>query len=67
MKLPSAQVRQYLYGVVVAAVPLLLILGVIVPEDVEVWLQLAAAILGLGTTATAGAALTRQRKTGTVE
>ena len=67
MTLPNAQTRQYIYSVVVAAVPVLLLLGVITPSDVEIWLQLAAALLGLTTTATAAFALKQQRRTGEVD
>lgn len=67
MKIPNIQTRQYIYGVVVAAIPVLLIVGAIAPEDVEVWLQLAAAALGLGTTTQAAIATAVQRKTGEVD
>lgn len=64
--LPNPEIRQYAYSVVVAAVPVLLLLGVIAPEDVEVWLRLVAAVLGLSTTVTAAVAITRQRRDGTL-
>lgn len=56
--------RQYAYRIVVAAIPVLLLLKLVTPDQVGVYLNLAAAILGLGTTATAGVALTRQREDG---
>lgn len=48
MKVFNPQVRTYLYGVVSAALPLLVTAGFLAPEDVQQWLLLAAAILGLG-------------------
>ncbi|WP_319456851.1 MULTISPECIES: hypothetical protein [unclassified Mycobacterium] len=67
MNLPNAQVRQYIYGIVVATIPVLLLLSLITPEQVGAWLQLAAAILGLGATGTAGVAVTQQRRSGTLD
>lgn len=58
----TPKVRQYIYGIVVAAIPLLLIAGLIAPEQAALWLNLGAAVLGLGTTTTAAAAITSQRK-----
>ena len=40
--------RAYLYRIVAAAIPLLIVAGVITGEDAAVWLGLASAILGLG-------------------
>ena len=48
-------VRRYLYGVVLAFIPILVLFGLISPESVQLWLNLAAAVLGLGTTALATA------------
>lgn len=44
----TAQVRTYLYGVVSSALPLLVTAGFLAPADVQQWLLLAAALLGLG-------------------
>lgn len=49
MNIQDPAVRRYIYGIVVAAIPLLVILGVIAQNDAQVWLNLAAAALGLGT------------------
>jgi hypothetical protein len=51
--IPDPAVRRWLYGVVVAMIPVLVLFGLISPESVQLWLNLAAAILGLGTTALA--------------
>ena len=48
-------VRRYLYGVVLAFIPILVLFGLISPESVQLWLNLTAAVLGLGTTALATA------------
>lgn len=44
----SPQTRKYIYGVVAAAIPLLVIFGVIAEDQVQLWLALAAAALGFG-------------------
>lgn len=62
MKLPSPQVRQYLYGVVTAVLPLLVALKIIDPALVPIWLALAAAILGTVGGGVAFTALRQQRK-----
>ena len=43
-------IRKYVYGVVLAMIPVLVGFGLISPEQVQLWLNLAAAVLGLGTT-----------------
>lgn len=48
MSLRDPAVRRYLYGVVVALIPLLVLFGLIAPEDVATWTNLAGALLGLG-------------------
>jgi 2-keto-3-deoxy-6-phosphogluconate aldolase len=48
MKLLTPTVRLYLYGVISAALPLLVTAGIMAPEEMKDWLFLAAAILGLG-------------------
>lgn len=50
---PDPAVRRYIYGVVVALIPVLVGFGLISPEQVQLWLNLAAAVLGLGATALA--------------
>lgn len=46
----TAQTRTYIYTVVVAAIPLLVVAGIIAADQATLWLTLAAAILGLGGT-----------------
>lgn len=58
MKL-TPQVRQYLYGIVTAVLPLLVALKVVDPTLVPLWLSLAGAILG---TVGGGVAFTHLRK-----
>jgi len=60
----NAQLRQYIYGIVVAAIPVLLLIGLVTSDQVEVYLQLAAAILGLSTTTVATVKVAQQRKAG---
>lgn len=59
----SPKFRQWLYGIVLAAVPILVIYGVVTQEDAALWAALIAAILGQGTAFTAVA---KQRKDGTL-
>lgn len=66
VKLPSAQTRQWAYRVILAAIPLLVVVGLIAPEQVGLWLGLAAAILGIGATGLANTALSQQRQDGTI-
>lgn len=51
----TPQVRTYLYGVVSAGLPLLVTAGFLAPEDVQQWLLLSAALLGLGSNILAAA------------
>lgn len=51
----TPQVRTYIYGVISAALPLLVTAGVLAQEDMQQWLFLAAAILGLGSNILAAA------------
>jgi hypothetical protein len=55
MKVLNPQVRTYLYGVISAAMPLLVTAGFLAPEDVQQWLLLAAALLGMGSNIMAAA------------
>ena len=45
-------VRQWLYGIVTALVPILIAYGVIESADAAIWVALAAAVLGTGTALT---------------
>lgn len=47
--------RRWLYGIAVAAVPVLVIYGVISESDAAVWIGLAGALLGSGAPALAAA------------
>jgi len=49
----SQETRNYIYGIVIAAIPLIVAAGYIAPGEAEQWTNLAAAILGLSTTALA--------------
>lgn len=40
--------RAYIYRIIVALIPVLIALGVMTGDDAQVYLNLAAAILGLG-------------------
>jgi hypothetical protein len=63
MKLLTPTVRLYLYGVISAALPLLVTAGVMAPEETKDWLFLAAAILGLGSNVLAAANVKPQTQT----
>ena len=67
MTLPNTKTRLYLYGVVSVALTVLVAYKLIDAEAVPMWLNVAATILGVATTSTAGVALAQQRKTGEVE
>ena len=41
-------VRKWIYGIAAAAIPILVLFGVVAAEDTQVWLNFAAAVLGLG-------------------
>ncbi|MCQ1951632.1 hypothetical protein NNX28_17070 [Arthrobacter sp. zg-Y859] len=49
MFIKDPNTRKWIYGIVAAAIPVLVILGFVGGEDTQVWLNLAAAVLGLGT------------------
>lgn len=59
----TPQVRQWLYVVLTAAVPLLIAYGIVDAVQAALWLALAAAVLGTGT---AAVAVRKQRKDGTL-
>lgn len=67
MSILTPQVRTYLYGVVSAGLPLLVTAGFLAPEDVQQWLLLAAALLGLGSNILAAANVSKPVQTVTVE
>ncbi len=56
-------VRQYLYFVLLALMPILVSYGVITKDALPLWIAFGGALLGLGT---AGAAVTGQRRNGTL-
>lgn len=64
MKLPNAQVRQYLYGVLIPGLGVLMGYGIIDGNQAALWLSLGGAVLGLGT---ATIAVTKQRRDGTLD
>ena len=49
MFIKDPNTRKWIYGIVAATIPVLVILGFVSGEDTQVWLNLAAAVLGLGT------------------
>ena len=53
LNIQDPAIRRYVYGIVYAAIPILVGLGVLAADEAQVWYNLAAAILGLGTTALA--------------
>lgn len=46
--IPNPDARRYIYTVVIAVIPILVIAGWVAANDVQTWLNLVAAILGLG-------------------
>lgn len=44
----NPQTRKYAYGIIAAAIPILVVLGVINEDQVQLWLNFAAAVLGFG-------------------
>ncbi|QIG57695.1 holin [Arthrobacter phage Shoya] len=48
MIITRPEVRRYVYSIIAAAMPLLAFFGLVGPEDAQLWLLLAAALLGLG-------------------
>jgi hypothetical protein len=45
--MPSPSTRGYIYTVLLAIIPVLVIYGLLAPEQVMVWTNLAAAVLGI--------------------
>ncbi|MDQ0735167.1 hypothetical protein [Arthrobacter agilis] len=48
MIIADPAIRKWIYGIVTALIPILVIFGVIGPDESQAWLNLAAAVLGLG-------------------
>lgn len=44
----NVETRRYLYTVTAAVIPVLLAFNIIAPAEVDVWLNLSAAVLGVG-------------------
>lgn len=55
MKMPSPNVRDHIYKVVAAGMPLLALYGVVGEGEIQPWLLLTAAVLGTGAGALASA------------
>lgn len=49
----NVETRRYLYGVAAAVIPLLVALNVVAPPEVDIYLNVAAAVLGLSVPAIA--------------
>lgn len=47
MIITRPEVRRYIYSIIAAAMPILAFFGIVGPEDAQLWLLLAAAVLGL--------------------
>lgn len=45
MNMPSPRVRAYIYGIAVAALPILIAVGVVSKEDAPLWIAFAGAVL----------------------
>lgn len=48
MIITDPAVRRYIYGISVAAIAVLVVLGLLSSDQTQVWLNLVAAVLGLG-------------------
>jgi NAD(P)H-dependent flavin oxidoreductase YrpB (nitropropane dioxygenase family) len=59
----TPQVRQWLYVILTATVPLLMAYGILDAEKAALWLGMGGAVLGTGT---AAIAVATQRKNGTL-
>jgi hypothetical protein len=62
MKFLTPAVRTYIYGVISAAMPLLVTAGVLSTDATKDWLFLAAALLGLGSNIMAAANVKQPEK-----
>jgi hypothetical protein len=47
MFIKDVKVRQYIYGIMLAATPIIVIRGILTIEEAGLWLVLGGAILGL--------------------
>lgn len=67
----TARQRQWLYGISLAAIALLVTYKIVDPAHAPLWLDLVVNIVGIGTptaaSGTAAVVLKEQRKDGTVE
>lgn len=59
----TPEVRKWIYNVVAAVIPLLIIFDILTPEIGTQWLLVAAAVLGLGTNMLASSNVTVKDKT----
>lgn len=48
MIITTPAARRYIYGISIAAIAVLVVLGLVSEDQTQVWLNLVAAILGLG-------------------
>lgn len=62
----SPATAQAIYGIITAAIPLLILAGFLTPDSADLWLGLVAAILGLAGSGIATARVSAQRKDGTL-
>lgn len=67
LKLPSIEVRQWLYRIVTAAFAVLVGYQIISPDQVPMWLNLAGAILGVAASGIASIATGQQIKTDEID
>lgn len=58
----SPATRRWLYGIAAAAIPLLVMLGLVGADQANLWLGLVVALLGLGSGVTAFANVTPKDK-----
>jgi hypothetical protein len=47
MNITNIKVRQYIYGIMVAAAPIVVIRGILTIEEAGLWVVLGGAVLGL--------------------
>jgi len=64
MQMLTPQVRQYLYAVTSTVIALLVGLNVVDAGQTPLWLNVIAAVLGLGSSTVAAVAVSQQRRDG---
>jgi len=64
MQMLTPQVRQYLYAVTSTVIALLVGLNVVDAGQTPLWLNVVAAVLGLGSSTVAAVAVSQQRRDG---